>query len=134
MTSDQEKLDEYVADPLCSFMFTVNAYYHMFSGMIGMQKKESVFTIPKAMPILMAAGTEDPVGKFGKGVRRIYEKYRAAGIQDVTLQLYQGDRHELLNERDRNQVYEDSIAGWKARSNNKQRIKKGAYQQCDFAG
>lgn len=107
VTSDQEKLDEYVADPLCSFMFTVNAYYHMFSGMIGMQKKESVFTIPKAMPILMAAGTEDPVGKFGKGVRRIYEKYRAAGIQDVTLQLYQGDRHELLNERDRNQVYED---------------------------
>ena len=56
---------------------------------------------------MMAAGTEDPVGKFGKGVRRIYEKYRAAGIQDVTLQLYQGDRHELLNERDRNQVYED---------------------------
>ena len=107
VTSDQEKLDEYVADPLCSFMFTVNAYYHKFSGMIGMQKKESVFTIPKAMPILMAAGTEDPVGKFGKGVRRIYEKYRAAGIQDVTFQLYQGDRHELLNERDRNQVYED---------------------------
>ena len=55
----------------------------------------------------MAAGTEDPVGGYGKGVRKIYEKYKAAGIRDVTLRLYAGDRHELLNEKDRQQVYHD---------------------------
>ena len=63
--------------------------------------------IPKTLPVLIAAGSEDPVGNFGKGVRRIYEKYKSAGIQDITLRLYAGDRHEILNETDREQVYED---------------------------
>lgn len=53
-----------------------------------MQRKEGVYMIPKNLPILFAAGSEDPVGNFGKGVRKIYEKYRAAGIRDVSLQLY----------------------------------------------
>lgn len=109
VTSDNERLDAYVADPLCSFVFTVNAYYHMFGGMLRMQKKESVFMIPKTLPILMAAGTEDPVGGYGKGVRKVYEKYKAAGIRDVTLRLYANDRHELLNETDREQVYQDML-------------------------
>ena len=107
VTGDLDKLDAYVADPLCSFVFTVNAYYHLLEGMRKMQKKESVFMIPKTLPILFAAGTDDPVGRYGKGVRKIYEKYKAAGIRDVSLRLYAGDRHELLNERDRKQVSED---------------------------
>ncbi len=65
--------------------------------------------IPKQLPILFAAGAEDPVGGFGKGVRKVYEKYKAAGIQDISLRLYAGDRHELLNETDREQVYEDLL-------------------------
>lgn len=107
VTSDTKRLDEYVADPLCSFVFTVNAYYHMFSGMLKMQKKENIYMIPKTIPILVAAGSEDPVGNFGKGVRKVYEKYKGAGIQDVSLRLYAGDRHELLNETDRRQIYSD---------------------------
>ena len=111
ITSDNENLDMYVADPLCSFMSTVNAYYNVFSGMIGIQRKESVYMIPKGLPVLFVSGADDPVGEFGKGVRKIYEKYRAAGIRDVTLRLYTGDRHEILNETDRDQVYKD-LLGW----------------------
>ncbi len=107
VTSDKERLEAYCADPLCSFRFTVNAYYHMLAGMKKMQKKESVFMIPKNLPILLAAGTEDPCGGMGKGVRKIYEKYKKAGIKDISLRLYAGDRHELLNEIDRTQVYLD---------------------------
>lgn len=107
VTSDIEKLEKYVQDPLCSFVFTVNAYYHMLGGMQKMQKKENVFMIPKTLPILFAAGSEDPVGGFGKGVRKVYEKYKSVGIRDVTLQLYPGDRHELLNETDRAKVQKD---------------------------
>lgn len=107
ITSDQERLDAYAEDPLCSFMFTVNAYYSMFAGMIAMQRKESVYMIPKGLPILFVSGGDDPVGDFGRGVRKIYEKYRDAGIQDVSLRLYPGDRHEILNETDREQVYAD---------------------------
>ena len=111
ITSDYERLEKYATDPLCTFRFTVNAYYNMFLGMINMQRKESVYMIPKGLPVLFVSGAEDPVGGFGKGVRKIYEKYRAAGIQDVALRLYTGDRHEILNETDRQQVYED-LLGW----------------------
>lgn len=107
ITSDKERLEAYVSDPLCSFMFTVNAYYSMVSGMIGMQKKENIQMIPKKLPVLFVSGAEDPVGNFGKGVRKIYEAYKSAGIQDVSLRLYEGDRHEILNETDRQQVYSD---------------------------
>ena len=44
--------------------------------------------IPKSLPILFTAGADDPVGNFGKGVRKVYEIYQAAGIQDVSLRLY----------------------------------------------
>ncbi len=67
--------------------------------------------IPKGLPILFVSGADDPVGNFGKGVRKIYEKYKAAGIRDISLRLYTGDRHEILNETDRQQVYED-LLGW----------------------
>ena len=63
--------------------------------------------IPKGLPILFTAGADDPVGDFGKGVRKVYEQYKAAGIRDVSLRLYSGDRHEILNETDREQVCQD---------------------------
>ena len=107
ITSDREQLEAYVTDPLCSFMFTVNAYYSMMAGMLGMQKKENIRMIPKGLPVLFAAGSEDPVGNFGKGVHIVYDKYKSAGIKDVSFKLYEGDRHELLNETDRQQVYQD---------------------------
>ena len=109
ITSDFERLEAYASDPLCSFRFTVNAYYNMFLGMLSTQRKEGVYMIPKSLPVLFVSGAEDPVGEFGKGVRKIYEKYRAAGIQDVTLRLYVGDRHEILNETDREQVFDDLL-------------------------
>lgn len=109
ITSDYEQLEKYATDPLCTFRFTVNAYYNMFLGMICTQRKESIYMIPKGLPVLFASGAEDPVGDFGKGVRKIYEQYRAAGIQDVALRLYTGDRHEILNETDRQQVYKDLL-------------------------
>ena len=107
ITSDKEHLDAYVTDPLCSFMFTVNAYYSMMAGMLGMQKKENISMIPKSLPVLFVSGAEDPVGNFGKGVRKVCEIYKSAGLRDVSLKLYEGDRHEILNETNREQVYQD---------------------------
>ena len=47
------------------------------------------------------------MGAFGKNVRKVCKKYRAAGLEHVELQLYRDDRHEILNETDRDKVYED---------------------------
>ena len=107
LSANVENCERYAADPLCSFQFTVNGYYQMFKGMKVLAKKESMERIPKKLPVLFAAGTDDPVGDFGRSVRYVYGKYRSAGMQDVKIRLYKGDRHEILNETDRQQVYSD---------------------------
>lgn len=111
LTKDTEIVDRYQKDPWCTFLFTVNAYYHMFTGMLQLTKKQNVEKIPKKLPILFVAGADDPVGNFGKGVDKVYRQYKRVGIKDVSLKLYPGDRHEILNETDRQQVYED-IGEW----------------------
>ncbi len=107
VTSDPGLRKSYEEDPLCNFVFTVNGYDQMFTGMKELTKKESMDRIPKDLPVIFAAGAEDPVGGYGKDVRKVYQKYKDAGMKDVEIKLYQGDRHEILNETDRDQVYED---------------------------
>lgn len=111
LTKDEKIVDAYLANPWCSFTFTVNAYYQMFRGMQMIAKKENLEKIPKSLPVFFVAGADDPVGNFGKSVRQVYEKYKACGIQDVSIRLYESDRHEILNETDRESVYKD-LADW----------------------
>ena len=107
ITSDKERKKKYVDDPLCSYMFTLGAYYQMFEGMKVLTRKDSIARIPKELPILFVSGVDDPVGAFGKGVIKVYEKYKSAGIHNLSIHLYKGDRHEILNEVNRKDVYED---------------------------
>ena len=97
----------YVDDPLCGYVFTVNGYYHMFSGMLAMNASEKAEKIPKFLPIYLVAGQEDPVGNFGKSVENVFKNYIKCGMTDVQMKLYAGDRHEILNEDDKEQVYRD---------------------------
>ncbi|MEG2258018.1 MAG: alpha/beta hydrolase [Lachnospiraceae bacterium] len=109
LSRDTEVVDAYMKDPLCSFRFTVNAYYHMFCGMQKLLKMENIDKIPKKTPILFVSGKEDPVGNFGKSVIKIYETYKNCGIEDVEIKLYEDDRHEILNEINRQDVYQDLL-------------------------
>lgn len=97
----------YATDRLCGFIFTVSAYYQMFEGMKVLEKKESMKKVPQTLPVLFVSGEDDPVGDFGKSVRKVYQKYCDAGLEDVELKLYRDDRHEILNEDDRETIYED---------------------------
>lgn len=107
LSRNEENVDKYIQDPWCTFIFTVNGYYHMFRGMEQLTKEENFNKIPKSLPIFFVAGQDDPVGNFGKGVESVCQKYRNGGIQDVSIKLYKDDRHEILNETDRFDVYED---------------------------
>ena len=107
VTSYKPIRDIYVKDPLTSFTFTVGGYYQMFEGMKVLDTKGSVDKIRKDIPIFFVAGQDDPVGDFGKAVERVFEKYKAAGIEDVSIKLYQNNRHEILNEKNREQAYVD---------------------------
>ena len=66
-----------------------------------------LFRSPKELPVFFVAGKDDPVGNFGKSVVKVYKEYQNLGMKDVSIKLYKDDRHEILNETDRYQVYED---------------------------
>lgn len=70
---------------------------------------ETFENTPKNLPILIFSGDKDPVGEMGKGVQKVANKYIKAGIKDLTLKLYEGGRHEMLNETNKNEVEQDVI-------------------------
>lgn len=107
LSRNPENVKKYRNDLMCGYMFTVNAYYHMFSGMMKMNRQEKAGNLSKKLPIYFVAGAEDPVGNFGVGVKKVCKRYRGMGMKDVTLKLFENDRHEILNELDREEVYED---------------------------
>ena len=111
LTRDEAVVDAYVAEPLCQFVFTVNGYYHLFRGLEYAQASENLSKIPKDLPILVLAGGKDPVGNFGKDPVKVAEIYRQTGIQDVDCRIYPDDRHEILNELDKEKVDRD-ILDW----------------------
>ena len=72
-----------------------------------LQKQENLEKVPQNLPILMVSGAEDPVGDYGKGVRKACDSLKKAGVKNITVKLYENDRHELLNEEDGEQAMED---------------------------
>ncbi len=107
LSKDEERVARYIEDDLCGFVFTVNGFGTLFELIHRLQKPEYLRRIPSDMPILVVSGEEDPVGDYGAGVRLAVESMEAAGAQCVACKLYPGDRHEILNETDREQVMAD---------------------------
>ncbi len=119
LTKDEAIVDSYKYDPWCSFTFTVNAYYHMFSGIQEAQKMSRMEKIPNQLPMFLVSGALDPVGANGKGVKKAYQSYKRANMSDIMMQLYEGDRHEILNELDRDEVYADLLTWMEAHRESK---------------
>ena len=109
LTKDEEIVKAYRNNPKCTFHFTPNAFYHMFSGMQKAHDLNRIKTLPAGLPILLVSGAEDPVGNWGEGVRKAYIIYSDNTGCDVSIKLYLDDRHEILNETDRKQVYADLL-------------------------
>ncbi len=111
LTKREDIVDKYIADPLSGFLFTNNGYKTLSELLLPLYKKNNIEKIPVTLPVLIISGTEDPVGDYGKAPRAVYESFKKTGMQKVTFKLYEGDRHELLNETDNQTVYED-ICTW----------------------
>ncbi len=107
LSRDAERVDKYISDPLCGFVFTVNGFSTLFELISRLNKQENLERIPSALPVLMVSGDADPVGDYGRGVQKAYESLQNAGLENITLKLYEGGRHELLNETNRDEVMQD---------------------------
>lgn len=110
ITRDEEIVAAYAKDPRCTFVFTVNAFYEMFCTLRAVSSDRWAAKLKKTTPVLLFSGDQDPVGDYGKGVCTVERMLRAAGVQDLTLLLYPGGRHEMLNETNRQDVYADLLA------------------------
>ncbi len=104
---DEKAVDAYIKDPLCGFTFTANGFKTLFTLIDRLNKAENLQNMPKDLPVLFIAGDKDPVGNYGEGVKQAYESFEKAGMKRLAFKLYPEDRHEILNELDKYQVYDD---------------------------
>lgn len=111
LNRDQAEVDKYLAEERCTFTFTLNAYYSMFSGILRLHDPAFLARMPKDLPLLFLSGDADPVGEQGKGVRRAIQSLKDAGVLNIESIFYPGARHELLLETNKLEVFAD-IAAW----------------------
>ena len=109
LSSDPEEVRKYVDDPWCGFPFSNDMVLELFKGGIETWKPENEARIPKDLPMLVFSGALDPVGGNTLGVKALVERYRANGVEDISLKFYEGGRHEMLNETNRDQVHQDVL-------------------------
>lgn len=110
ISRDEAVVDTYLADPLCNFPTRAGMNHAMMTGLQYIAKKENLAKMDKNTPVGLFSGDADPVGAMGKGVKKVYGFFLDAGCEDVTMKLYPGARHEILNETNRQEVYADLLA------------------------
>ncbi len=107
LSVSEENVRAYKADDLCGFLFTVNGFHTLFELIYRLHKPGNLKNMPVTLPVLFIAGGEDPVGDYGEGVKKVAQSFKDMGMQDVTLSIREDVRHEILNEDDRVEVYEE---------------------------
>ncbi len=116
LSKDNDIVDDYIDDPYCMQIFTSQFFNDLLSGVLTINETYNIRKMDKKKPILLFAGDMDPVGDYGRGPKEVYEKFKRAEIEDVQLKIYKTGRHEMLNETNREEVYE-MVLRW---LNNKQ--------------
>ncbi len=110
ITSDMEILDRFKDDPASQFTFPSGGFRELFAMIGEVNRKSWAKKLPKDLPIFLASGDMDPVGGWGKGVKKVNRMLEEAGCEKLTFRLYPGFRHELHNEVGRDEFYRDLFA------------------------
>jgi len=108
LTSDEKIVDAFVKDPLCGFTFTAEAMLDLFEVMRSVSGIQWAKQVPD-LPIFIFSGEKDPVSSSGKGVRQVVDWLEKTGHHYVLFKLYEGGRHEMLNEVNKQEVFEDIL-------------------------
>jgi len=110
LSRDENEVQKYIDDPLCGMIFPALFFYFFFDGLINIHNFKDFNLLPNNMPLLIISGDMDPVGFYGKKVQRLYDDYTKNGMNDVTIKLYKEARHELVNELNHQEVFNDVLA------------------------
>lgn len=106
---DKKVVDAYIAHPLCGFTATCGLLRELMKGIYYIQQPRNLQNMRKDLPVFFIAGGDDPVGNYGKGVRQAVRAFQKAGLQDVSVRIYPLCRHEILNEINKDEIFEDVL-------------------------
>jgi alpha-beta hydrolase superfamily lysophospholipase len=116
LSRDEAEVDAYVADPLCGFDVPDDAIPQMFAQADRLADPEALGRIRSDLPILVVSGQADPLAGDGQLVELLGQRYRDAGIADVTTRVHPEARHEIFNETNRDEITAEVVDWLTARS------------------
>ena len=107
ISGDREVVKRYDSDPFCTYIFTAAGFCALYDTLLFLAKRTDSEKIRKNLPMLIASGAVDPFGSYGKWPEEYADHCKSIGISDVTLRLFEGQRHEIINEKDKEKVFEE---------------------------
>lgn len=109
LSRDEEAVDAFLADPMCRCRPSCGLFYSMMEGLQYIASPKALSRMEPSTPVYIFSGDQDPVGDMGKGAKKVHSYFKDHGTRDLTLKLYPGGRHEMFNEINRLEVYQDLI-------------------------
>ena len=109
LTTVDEVVDKYIADENSGFVASSGLYGDMMKGLKYITNTANMAKMNPDKPVYFMSGKDDPVGDYGKGVETAYKCFCKAGLKDVSIKLYDGGRHEMLNESNKKDVMNDIL-------------------------
>ncbi|MGV3467409.1 MAG: alpha/beta hydrolase [Heyndrickxia sp.] len=111
LTKDPDEVEKYMSDPYCGFVCSAGFFFDLITGMERIHQNRHIQGIPKALPMFIFSGEEDPVGGRTKGVRKVIAQYERNGLQNIDSVFFKEGRHEMLNEVNKHDVF-NAVYSW----------------------
>lgn len=109
LSRDEAEVEKYDASPWSGFTCTGGFYQDLMSGLSRIHEPSAISWIPDNLPVFFIAGSEDPVGDYGKSVEKLYKMYKDKGLKRLEIKIYKGGRHELLNDTCKEETIADIL-------------------------
>ena len=109
LSYNESNVQKYIEDPKCGHPSSNGFYRELLKGNHRLYKAKFLKKIRNDLKIFVVAGADDPVGAYGKGPRALHSLYKKLGVKDAELKIYEGMRHEILNENNHQIVYDDLL-------------------------
>lgn len=97
----------YIHDPYCGFICTASFYYDLMKLTANAANNKLIRLTRLELPMFIISGEKDPVGGYGKDIKRLLSVYKKLGFTNIAYKLYPECRHELINELNKEEVYDD---------------------------
>ena len=109
LSANEMNIQMYQDDKWCGIPLRTSFFYDMTHALKMIHKGSNIKKISNDLPIFFIYGSEDPVGSYGATIKKLYNIYKTNGIKKLAIKSYEGDRHEIFNENDKDIVEKDVI-------------------------